>query len=753
VTESRVHPLTFRQFALAAAFLYFILIGGTSLGTYVTAIAAVNAAIATVLVGLWLIDLPRNNDLTDRLLLLALLAFLLTCVMSAFPRMSFDAATSVTASMAAFGIARGELASMRAERLMITVLALCGLVLGAGFLAAWIPSWVGWWQATGGAPPLDLPLPPGHYRHYHFVAMLLALMLPAVLQLRARRGARPIAVAASLCAIGVVFMSGSRTVWVALLAVAIAAVMLRLRLRAVTVLWTSGLASAVVAGLLLGGVFSNVTSRLLNTFTLAIRTETWSSALGIWLDRPLTGWGPGSFSAVFRFAQDLPTFPDPGGHTHNVVVQVLLESGLIGFAALVAGGAGLMIGAWRHGRPSPYALAGLAIFGLMSLTDLPSSFPVVLLVGIAWAALAAPRSSRSLDLAAPSRTTWRHFVSAAAGSAIVVAVVSTLLARTAFDEARLRLEENDLVGAQRALAVAVVLDPAMALYWRERGTRAAEAGDRDEARIYLEHAQELNSGDATTLRSLAVLAVEGGRFGDAVRLARGAVAIRKEQLQNHLLLAWVAIQAGDELLADQALSDALIRSPWTAAAPSWAEAFGPASISELREAAAAWDAATIDRQRNWEAAWLRAMIGAEPIPTLPPALAAVAAVLRCDMPRASSLLSDAGGSGGDRALLAAKLMLSSLTKDADAYRAAVRVAVLRRSELALPARTDPGPATMFWDYDQDVWLYRTVPLAPAELEPMLPTQAEGLAVWLQDPRQAARRGAPESGLAQCQGSP
>ena len=746
--ESRAPALTLRQLALAAALLYFVLVGGTTLGTYVTALAAINAAIAAALIGLWVIELPRNNDLTDRLLLFGLLTFLLTCITSAFPRMSFDAATSLLAAMAAFGIARGELASMRAERVMITVLGLCGLVLAMGFLSLWIPSWIAWWRGTGAAPPLDLPLPPGHYWHFHFAAMVLALLLPAALQLQARQGLRTIAAAASLGALGVVAMSGARTAWVALSAVAIAAVVLKVRPRPIAVLWGGAAVTALLAVLALTGTLANVAARLLNTFTVAIRTETWSSAVAIWLERPLNGWGPGSFPAVFRFSQSVPTFPDPGTDAQNLIVQVLLESGLIGLAALIVGGAGLVIGIWRHPRPSPYALAGLAIVGLMSLTDLPASFPVLFVVGIAWAALSAPRQQMAVDPSLHPATPLR-ILSTALGAVILVAVASSLVARSAFDEARLRVEEGDLMGARNALGVAVSFDPSMALYWRERGVRAAEAGDVREARDDLERAHQLNGGDATTLRALAVLAVNDGRLIDATRLAQGAVRLRPAYLPNNMLLAWVAMQAGDDELGPEALADGLTWSPWAAAAPTWAAVFGPVSGSELRDAAAAWGAEAGDQQRSWEATWLRAMTAADPPAGLPLALAAVDAVVRCDLSRATALLADADNALDDRAWLAARLMLSSLTGDADAYRSAVRIAVLRRNELALPARTDPGPGTVFADFNEDVGLYKTLPLAPPELEPLLPTRAEGLAAWLQDPRQAAQRGAPESGLASC----
>lgn len=751
VNKSCAHRLTLRQLALAAALLYFVLIGGTTLGTFDPAFAGINAAIATGLVGLWVIEFPRKNDLTDRLLLIALLAFLITCVMSVLPRMSFDAAMSVIAALAAFGIARGELASMRAERVMITVLALCGLVLSMGFLALWIPYWIAWWRGTGTAPPLDLPLPPGHYWHFHFAAMVLALLLPAALQLQARQGARAIAAIASLGAVGVIAMSGARTAWVGVSAVAIAAVLLRARLRPTMLRWAGAVIGGILIVLWLTGGLAVVASRLLNTFTVAIRTETWSSAFALWLERPLTGWGPGSFPAVFRFTQQLPAFPEPGTDAQNLVVQVLLESGLLGLIALLVAGAALAIGIRRHTQRSHYAVAGLAIVALMSLTDLPSSFPVLFVIGIAWAALSAPRQSAPIEPSISRRSPVPRVLAAVAGVGIIAAITASLLARGAFDEARHRIDQGDLTGARLSLRVAVAMDPSMALYWREGGVRAEEAGDSRQARSWLERAHQLNPSDPTTLRALAVLAVHDGRLEDGTSLARDAQELRPADLENNLLVAWVATKAGEHKLVAEALSDALTWSPWAAAAPTWADEFGPVSTSVLRQAAERWQAGPADRRRSWEATWLNAMTGGEPLAGLTPALAAVDAVVRCDLTRAADLLAHADDAVDDRAWLAARLMLSRLAGDEEGYRAAVEIAVLRRSEVALPARTDPGPRTLFADFDEDVGLYRVLPLDPAELEPLLPSRAEGLAAWLQDPRQAARIGAPESGLARCGG--
>jgi O-antigen ligase len=732
--------------ALGIALAYFILVGGTNLGTYLVPFAAVNAIIAAVLVALWLVELPRRNDLTDRMALVALLAFLLSCVTAAFPRMSFDAATSVTAWTAAFGIARGELASARAERAMITVLAACGAVLATGFLATWIPQWIDWWRATGSIPPLDLPLRPGPYRHYHIAAMLLGLLVPALLQFRRREGLGLLAWAAIAAALAGVYMTGSRTVWVALVVAGVVTVLPRLRFRPAVIAGTLVVAGGLAA-LALAGALGSTSSRLLNTLTLSIRGETWSSALGAWLERPLIGWGPGSFAAVFNFRQDLPTFPDPGGHAHNVIVQVLLEAGVVGLVALLVAIGGLAIGIRHNPRRSPYALAGLGGFGLMSLADMPSNFPMVLVIGICWAALAAPRIGEAVSATSPSRRPWPIAASATLGGVICVAVASTLIGWAAFDEARMHLQDGDLSAARQALHRSVAFDPAMALYWRERGIRAAEAGDRREARSDLQRALNLNERDTTTLRALAVLALDDGRPDSAKQLARRAVAIWGTRLENQLLLAWVARRSGDEALATEALADALTRYPWAAAAPTWTALFGHDVLTSAEQAADTWRAQ--GRERSWEATWLRAMAADEPLADLPPSFAAVSAIFQCDLRLATGYLAETGTAAQAPASLAPRFMLATLMDDDDAYQSALAVAILRGSQLAILARRDPGPAPPFSDASQDVGLYRRIPLMAAQLEPLLPTAGEGLAAWLRDPRDAARRGAPGSGLAIC----
>ncbi|MEV4423672.1 O-antigen ligase family protein [Patulibacter sp. NPDC049589] len=61
------------------------------------------------------------------------------------------------------------------------------------------------------------------------------------------------------------------------------------------------------------------------------RTGWWAEAVGAWADRPLEGWGPSSFGTVRKdYRQDTTEVTQP----HSLPLQVLAETGVIGFALL-----------------------------------------------------------------------------------------------------------------------------------------------------------------------------------------------------------------------------------------------------------------------------------------------------------------------------------------------------------------------------------------------------------------------------------
>ncbi len=61
------------------------------------------------------------------------------------------------------------------------------------------------------------------------------------------------------------------------------------------------------------------------------RTGWWAEAVGAWADRPLEGWGPSSFGTIRKqYRQDTTEVTQP----HSLPLQVLAETGVIGFALL-----------------------------------------------------------------------------------------------------------------------------------------------------------------------------------------------------------------------------------------------------------------------------------------------------------------------------------------------------------------------------------------------------------------------------------
>ncbi|MEJ2426252.1 MAG: O-antigen ligase family protein [Candidatus Thiodiazotropha sp.] len=109
------------------------------------------------------------------------------------------------------------------------------------------------------------------------------------------------------------------------------------------------------------------------------RLHLWQFGLEKWLQRPFTGWGPGTTHALVE-ADNNPGLRDERGvsfdHLHNAYLEVVFQLGLIGIV-LIALVCGLMIAklmeAYRRKRVSLYFIAFLfgnfALISVYSLTD------------------------------------------------------------------------------------------------------------------------------------------------------------------------------------------------------------------------------------------------------------------------------------------------------------------------------------------------------------------------------------------------
>ncbi len=141
----------------------------------------------------------------------------------------------------------------------------------------------------------------------------------------------------STLAVAVIVMTQSKTIWG--IAVVSAYVLYVYRRAAATVparLWVRfgagalAIALAIAAAVASGDAFAgNVDFK-----TLTGRTVLWSAAFTAWASSPIFGYGPTLWNEDFR-AQFLRTEASFAGHSHNLYVQQLAESGLVGFVLLL----------------------------------------------------------------------------------------------------------------------------------------------------------------------------------------------------------------------------------------------------------------------------------------------------------------------------------------------------------------------------------------------------------------------------------
>ncbi len=140
--------------------------------------------------------------------------------------------------------------------------------------------------------------------------------------------------------------------------------------------------------------------RVLST-TSGNRWLWWREAAGAWSDRPVEGWGAGSFPLTHRLYR---TIPFEVQQPHSMPIQWLAETGIVGMALALGGLLALLAAALARARslrpgPARTATAALAAAGaawlVHSLFDwdwsLPgATLPALLALGVAVARPAAP---------------------------------------------------------------------------------------------------------------------------------------------------------------------------------------------------------------------------------------------------------------------------------------------------------------------------------------------------------------------------
>ncbi len=128
--------------------------------------------------------------------------------------------------------------------------------------------------------------------------------------------------------------SATRGVWIALAVVLLLFAIVRGGTRGL-----AALAGLAVLVLLLVGFDAGIRARARSGFDLGAnvaRTEIWSANLDMARERPLLGWGYGSYKHVRQRFYDRYADVDTTAHAHNDFLQMLVDGGVLALAAFVA---------------------------------------------------------------------------------------------------------------------------------------------------------------------------------------------------------------------------------------------------------------------------------------------------------------------------------------------------------------------------------------------------------------------------------
>ncbi|MFA6039553.1 MAG: O-antigen ligase family protein [Candidatus Peribacteraceae bacterium] len=290
---------------------------------------------------------------------------------------------------------------------------------------------------------------------------------------------------------------------------------------------------------------------------VATQYEWWKAAARLIVERPLLGWGPGTFGYVYPRIQE--HIVPPSAHPHSLVLRIGVEYGLLPLLCLMLLGAVIAAIAWRStvkGRKEAVATAALALAGafpLLLLDEDPSGVAALLLAVLFLGILARP-PFRALPAMRMHPLTGGFFLF----------LLASLLLLVSVRETRFLLLRSFAAGAMAKG------NERQALYWYQR---AASSWEPMETRLSLAtiafHAQDLTTAEAH-LRSF----VEANPFdangwrllGDLLLPLDppAALAAYERALELH---------GGNNLLADRGFLRALatvLRSPQGELRAYWA---------------------------------------------------------------------------------------------------------------------------------------------------------------------------------------
>ncbi len=314
-------------------------------------------------------------------------------------------------------------------------------------------------------------------------------------------------------------------------------------------------------------------ARLLSTSS-GNRWVWWKEALGAFSDRPVQGWGAGSFPVTHLLYRQPP--PLPVRQPHNVALQFLAETGLVGALLALGGTLALLAAALARirgmapGRRRDYSVALVAaavawlVHGAFDWDwDIPAvTFPPLLFLGVIAAAPPPSLPPRRDRLSTAALTAGRP----ASLPAVALVFVSLLLVAVAVSAILPAWSQSKALNAiasvgdsatpaqlQRAAAAADLasrLDPLSDQAPIDAATIAARRGSPADQRRYLLEAVSREPYDANAWLRLAAASAAQRDVAASRRALRRALSV--DPLSPFLLYLSRADQAYEERSAASA---------------------------------------------------------------------------------------------------------------------------------------------------------------------------------------------------------
>jgi len=440
--------------------------------------------------------------------------------------------------------------------------------------------------------PFNLPRPVSTLGNPNALANFLIVLIPFAL-VRAAAARLPVGRIImgiyTLLALFLLLLTYSRGAWIGMVAgLGIWGVLWwarhdMLSRQALSVWWTKRrlLARILVVSASLAGIIATllVLVVFLQSFreygrSTDLRSEIYRTAITMFTEKPLTGYGLFTFGRGLARLQSVPP-TTAHSHAHDVPLHVAAELGLVGLVALAATLV-VMVQAARHNWRAmsqrqrvtfSAAVAAVVAFAVHQLTDIPATTPAVALAGLLALALMMTWVN-PVPLVSPFRRRGHPFALAGLWVILLITGFWSSQIYTAYANALFyAVNTNDFRGAAVRMQSAIDADPSLNIHYKEQGFLlglAASEGDKSAAREAIAVYKRFIAGEpdyAIVWANMASLQWGLGERDAGFESMRRAVTLAPESWQLAVNLGNYATELGETEVAQQAYEQAVTLFP------------------------------------------------------------------------------------------------------------------------------------------------------------------------------------------------